>query len=593
MTSGMSAAAEVDEQDVRAAQQASEAFRLLLKGIKNIGIYRHAENRFPEFLQPAFEALNAFLEEFEILPLKLLPYTLEYKKQVIYEDQDKENLTYKFYRDGMRFLLFRRGLPIDELLRFVLIAISSLNDRQLFNEDTITRLWKENFSSIEWVVVENFGFSDMSEEEVEIEVEKIVAYLKHQLSANNDDITRFARLSAEDLELQLDDVDQVRGGIISGRTATPADKAWVQEEIYQEEKKRLFAKMVLIVFQILELDAEKEDHDMILDAVTQVLDTLLVSEDIKGAVALLQRFEKISMKPLPTVRLQIVNSIRQVFRRRMVEPQRLDSVKQYITLARPLDQEAVKAYLSICTEEELIPLVEMLTTMERAEGRAILIDVLAQLGKTHVDVFARRLEHNSSNVVKDMLAIIHKINPDNKYQIIAKCLEHPNVMIRLEGLKTLAKSQDERSLRYIEKAMKDEDIQMRLGACRALAARTPRRAMALFIKMMQDESFLSRDNRERIAIVTALGETKTDEALEYLSGIFEQKAGLFSRGKINDYKSLAIIGLLAHRSVSSFKVLAREVQNKNNPKEILEQAHKAALRLKQELEADRGQARRG
>ena len=54
------------------------------------------------------------------------------------------------------------------------------------------------------------------------------------------------------------------------------------------------------------------------------------------------------------------------------------------------------------------------------------------------------------------------------------------------------------------------------------------------MKMMQDEAFLSRDNRERIAVVTALGETKTDEALEYFSGIFEQKAGLFSRGKIND-----------------------------------------------------------
>src|SRR5688572_21623601 len=202
MSSGV--AAEVDQEDLRAAQEAAEAFRLLLKGIKNIGIYRHVENRFPEFLQPAFKALTAFLKENEILPLKLQPYTLEYKKQVIYEDQDKENLTYKFYRDGMRFLLFRRGIAIDELLRFVMIAISTLNDRQLFNEDTITRLWKENFQNIEWVVVENFGFSDMSEEEVEVEVEKIVAYLKHQLAANSDDITRFARFSVEDLELQLD-----------------------------------------------------------------------------------------------------------------------------------------------------------------------------------------------------------------------------------------------------------------------------------------------------------------------------------------------------------------------------------------------------
>src|SRR6185295_17648922 len=112
----------------------------------------------------------AFLELDPVLPLKLTPYTLEFKKQVIYEDQNKENLTYKFYRDGMRFLMFRQGLPIEELLRFVLIAMESRSEAAQFQEDTITRLWKEQFSSIEYVVMEGFGFGDMSEEEVQIEV---------------------------------------------------------------------------------------------------------------------------------------------------------------------------------------------------------------------------------------------------------------------------------------------------------------------------------------------------------------------------------------------------------------------------------------
>src|SRR5262245_28517117 len=108
-----------DPEIIRQAQQAAQAFSLLLKGIKNIGIYRHAESRYTEYLEPAHKALEGFLEVEGLLPLKLTPYTLEYKKHVIYEDQNKENLTYKFYRDGMRFLMFRQGLPIEELLRFV------------------------------------------------------------------------------------------------------------------------------------------------------------------------------------------------------------------------------------------------------------------------------------------------------------------------------------------------------------------------------------------------------------------------------------------------------------------------------------------
>ncbi len=577
----------VDAEEVAATEAAQNFFFLLLKAIKNIGIYRHAENRFAEFVQPAHAQLETFLSEHQVLPLKIGPYSLEYKKHVVYEDQDKENLTYKFYRDGLRYLVFREGIPVNELLKFVLLSVGGVTDEALFQEDMITRLWKEDFHYIEHVVVEGFGFGDLSEEQVEVEVEQIIGYLRKQLAANSDDVTRFARLSAEDLALELNDLDQVRGGIVSGRPATEQDKAHVQEELYFEEKNRLFAKMVLILFQILEFECDDSDYDMLLESFTQVLDTLLVSDDVKGAVALLQRFETIAGRQLPEGREQIVLRLAETFKRRMVEPQRLDTVGQYLALNRDLDDAAVRAYLDICGEEEIVPLVDLLAGMERQDARSILIDVLSSIGKKHVDVFARRLEHNSSNVVKDMLAIIHSINPDNKLQIIARCLEHPNIMIRLEGLKAFANSDDEIAVRYIEKAMADADLQLRLGAYRALAKKSPKRAAPVFVKRMHGDEYLLLDQRERIAVVTALGETKTQVALDYLSSIFSQKGSLFARGKVNELKHLAVVGLAAMANVPAFKVLAREVQNKKNGKDLMQAAHKAALRLKQELETQR------
>ncbi len=588
MQAATDGAMDADEQ--AATDDAKNFFFLLLKGIKNIGIYRHAENRYIEFIQPAHAALDAFLAEHQVLPLKIGPYSLEYKKHPVYEDQDKENLTYRFYRDGLRYLVFREGIPVEELLRFVLLSVNSVSDEALFQEDMITRLWKEEFQFIEHVVVEGFGFGELSEEEVEVEVEKIIGYLRKQLSANSQDITRFARLSAEDLELELNDLEQVRGGIVSGRPATEEDKAHVQEELYFEEKNRLFAKMVLILFQILEFECESADYDMLLESFTQVLDTLLVSEDVKGAVALLQRFETIAGRPLPEDRAQLIARLATNFKRRMLEPQRLDTVGQYLALNRELDEAAVQAYLAICGEEEIVPLVDLLSGMERPDARRILIEVLSKIGVRHVDVFARRLEHNSSNVVKDMLAIIHRINPDNKLQIISRCLDHPNIMIRLEGLKAFAKAEDDVAVRYIEKAMADSDLQLRLGAYRALAQKSPKRAAPIFVKRMHDEAFLSLDQRERIAVVTALGETKTQIALDYLASLFGQKGSLFARSKINDLKQLAIVGLVAMGNVPAFKVLAREVQNKKNGKELMQAAHKAALRLKQQLENERAGA---
>ncbi|MEO1231609.1 MAG: HEAT repeat domain-containing protein [Myxococcota bacterium] len=560
---------------------------LLLKGIKNIGIYRHAEERFADYLKPAHDALESILEEQGSLPLKLGPYTLHYKKHVVYEDEDRENLTYKFFKDGMRFIIFRHGIPLEEVLRFVLLAMENYSERALFHEDMITRFWKEDFQFIDDVVVDGFGFGDLSEEEVEVEVEKIIGYLRKQLAARSDDITRFARLSAADLELELADVEQVRGGIVSGRPAQEDDKARLQEELLHEQRTRLFAKMVLILFQVIELQAEPGDEEMLLEAVTQVLDLLLVSEDVKGAVALLQRFEKIQGRQMPRERKRMVTSMRDEFRRLMNEPHRLAAVGQYLALSKTLDERAVRAYLSACGEDELIPLVEMLQGMERAVARTLLIEVLAVIGRNHVEIFARRLEHNSSSVVKDMLAIIHAINPPGKIDIVARCLDHPNIMIRLEGLKTLAKSDEPESLKYIERALSDEDIQMRLGALRALALRSPERSAPLFIKQMQAGDFMQRESRERITIATALGETKSPAALTYLSGVFTQKSSIFGRGKVNEMKILAVTGLAAMRSLEAFHVLAQEVQNRNHSMEVLQACRKAALRLKEILEKER------
>ncbi len=573
-----------DEADDAVAQDIAQMFALLLKGLKNIGIYRHAENRYAEFLAPAHQMMSSFLEREMILPLKLGPYTLEFKKRVIYEDQNKENLTYKFYRDGMRFLIFRQGVPVEELLRFLLLILDSHADASYAHEDTITRLWKEDFRFIEYIVVEGFEFGDMTPEQVEIEVDRIVSYLRKQLEANSADVTRFARLDVEDLKLELSDVDQVRGGIISGRPARSEDKQWVQDELYLEEKKRLFAKMVLILFQLLERDCRESDLAAMTESFVQVLDSLLVSEDVRGAVAVLHRFDKIGTKnTLGEEQRGLVRRIRDTFARRMAEPERLQTVTQYMALSKSLDELAVRSYLSVLSADQVPLLLDMLEGMERAEARRILVEVCAELGKNDVDQFALRLSHRSSNVVKDMLAIIDRIDPPNKLDLYAKCLDHPNIVVRLDVLKTIGRASGERALKYLEKAARDPEIQLRMQAYRMLAVRSSDRAVPLLGEVFAAPDFLDRDKREQAAIVLGLGDARTPEALQMLTAPLLVKTTLFNRAKTTDMKLLAIRGLAAARTVEAFNLLAREVQNRNHPKEVLEAAHKAALRLRAEL----------
>jgi len=575
--------------DGAAVREAAEVFQLLLKGIKNIGIYRHAETRYIEYLEPAHRALTRFLERHESLPLKLKPYALEYDGETIYEDEDRENLTYKFYKDGVRYLIFRAGIPREELLAFVLLSIESLKDSQLFQEDMVTRLWKQDLAYIEHIVVEGFGFGDLSEDEVQIEVDKVIGLLRKQLAANSDDIARFARLSLEDLDLQMSDVEQVRGGIISGRPARPADKGRLQDALLAEQKELVFRKMVLILFQMLEYDFEPEDYDMMSEATGQVLDSLILSEDIRGAVALVERFDRILKRDLPAHRKVMIERLRDGTKHKMLETQRLEAVANYLTLARDIDDEAVRTYLSECREEHVPLMLELLSKAERTDARRVLVDVLSKLAKSQLPLLGQKIESGSTATVRDVLAIIERIDPPNKLALIAKTFRHDNIGVRLEGLKQLAKSSEPEALRYIERAAADPDIQIRLGAYRALVQRSPRRASEFFVQAARADGFSAKDQREKTAVYVALGHTRTEAALKFLGSIFETKSNLLQRSRVNEQKLLSLAGLQAFGTFEAFQILKREIQNRNNSKEIMQAARKAALQLREKLERSRGQ----
>jgi hypothetical protein len=188
-----------------------------------------------------------------------------------------------------------------------------------------------------------------------------------------------------------------------------------------------------------------------------------------------------------------------------------------------------------------------------------------------------------------MLAIIDIIDPPDKLDLYANCLEHPNIMIRLEGLKILAHSGSEAAIRHLERAARDEDIQMRLAAYRALAQRHPARSIPMLKTRMRSDSFSGLDRREQIAISMALGETKSVDALRFFKSMLARKGSFFSRSKQNELKLIVIKGLVAMRTVESFNLLSAEIQNRNHAKDVLEELHRAAVRLRSELSGSGGQ----
>ncbi|MFN7133815.1 MAG: HEAT repeat domain-containing protein, partial [Myxococcales bacterium] len=508
----------------RSKLEAAKEFAFhLAKGIKNIGIYRHNTGKYPEYVGKAYEAVQKFTSQFGPMSIKVEAQCFSMFKQPIFEADSADNLPYKFYSDGIRHLIFRPELSLDEFLKFVLIALSDPKR----GEDVLSQMWKGGFENIEYIVVEGFSVGEMNDEEVAVEVDKIVGYLYARLRSDSEDYMRFARVSAEDLEMKLEGVDQMRGVVVAGETADEKYIQKIQEEIKEDEESRLFPKIVTCVFQVID-EGGLTDVDALRDIFVQLLDSMLLQEDFATINALLVKFRAMERDP---ARAEIAGSLKTYFQQKMGEEQRIRRIGDILASTRLKQPQDVFRYLYSLDEAAVVPLLEVLETIDVPENRQIVCDALAALGKNMPDPFVNRLQSEKSQTVRDMIYVIDKCDFPDKLKYFGETLKNPNLAVRLEVLAILSKSKTEQCRRFIVAALTDQNAQMRIQAAKVLPNMSPEKAMQDLMRLIKSPDFEKREQREKEAVYQALGATNQQGALAHFAALLQQKS-LLRRAKL-------------------------------------------------------------
>ncbi len=580
-----SAAEQLNEEE---SQQRIEEMRAffdqLQRAIKTIGIYRHNTSHYGEYLDRAYKMLAALLDRYSSVTLKVDQLGFKYYDETIYEeDATDQNIAHKFYRDGVRILIFRNGLSPEELLNFVLICLTNFHASEFVYDDMVSLMWKAEFSSIEYVVVETFAVGTETQEEAKAEVDKIVNFLYKRLTANTDDRFKFARISLEDLEIELDDVEQAKGLVIKGNPATSEEKAAIVSQLEDQDDDRALPKLVVIIFKVIEEELDQDLGQAIEDVFIQLLDSFLIHEDFRGINQILRKFKGMARKQLPPGNLARIQQIERTFAAKMGEAERIGRVADVLdTAAEIKEPQEVYRYLTRLEEQAIMPLLQALERMERQEARHLICDSLAALGKDQIDTFVRRLESSKANLVRDMLYIIDKLNPPDRLNMIAKLLDHPNLAIRIEALNTIGSGGDESCRGYVLKALNDGEAQMRISAARLLANFDIAKATRTLMTIVQDAGFSKKAPQEQAAIYAALAMTNMPDAMAH----FRQElrsASLISKKKLSEHKRNIVNGLAMSGSISAYKLLKAELERGFKEEDVAEAAERACAKLKEKL----------
>ncbi|HSP18586.1 MAG TPA: HEAT repeat domain-containing protein [Myxococcaceae bacterium] len=547
----------------------------LLKGIKQIGMYRHNEAKYTEYLEKAHAAVREYTTRWGPLVFKVEQQNFQLFDQPLFAEDTP--LPFKFWRDGIRQFIFRPGLRPDELLSFTLVALSDVEKQ---GEDTVAQLWRSPLDNLEYVVVEGFKVDGFSDEEVQVAVDRVVEYLYSRLRSHSDDFLRFARVSAEDLELKLEGVEQVRGAVIAGMTATDGLKARLQKEITEEEQSRLFPKLVSSIFQVAE--AGVEDPQLLEEMFLQLLDALLLQEDFAIINQIVLKLRAMEDRP----GMSGIRRLKATFVDKMGEEQRLVRVADVLRTARPAVLPDIGRYLGSLPPTVLPILLDLLETLDAPEHRLVLCDVIAEFCKVSPVAVVQRLSSERPMTVRDMVYVLERAQHPERMQFFGRVLKHRNLAVRLDVMGTIARGRSAESRRLIAEALKDDNAQVRVQAARLLPEYDREQGYQDLVAVVKSKDFKKRSAEEQAAFYTSLGSTGLPAAMSFMSQLLSEKAQIWNRGRVVEDKLLAIHGLAGVQSIQSYKALQAVTEDRGQPSEVLVAARRALGETRKRLFGD-------
>jgi len=548
--------------------RARDFFGSFLKGLKRLAVYRHDPKRFPEFLAQAHQLLGVCLGGAP-LALDVEPERLSLHGEALLPEGTPETLAQELYRDGIRQLVFRPEVSLDELVSFALIAAGEGGARR--GADLQAALWAAALPHVGYVAVKGLGVESGqggSEGGETSPADALVAGLGQQLAAVDPGI------EAEAAELQ--GIEPVTlGGEAEGLTAELAKR--IQDEL-AEDGRLVFSKLAELLVQLLPEEMAANAQGL-WEQILRLADTLLARGEADAALRLL---DSIGAAPAGA-------EARASLLERLTEPDHLGPLLELLRgppVARP---DALRSYLAALPPARVLPtLLEALAGFATPENRRLACDALAALCGGDPALFEAQLDGDSPTAVHDALYVLDKLELAGKARFFTRAMHNRSADVRLEVLDVLVSSQTPGVRSFLSSALADPSPLVRGRAARALVEADPAAGARELQKAAQAPEFGKRTAEERGAVYAALGWSGQPEALGFLARVLQKSAGLFGRKAAQEEKLLAIAALAESGSIAAFKLLEAFVQGgaAEGP-EVLVPARKAMHDIQQALRGKR------
>ena len=540
---------------------------------RSFKLYSRNNEMIVKFTGELYDKITAFLEKRDSLVFAIRPTQFLYSDEAVYENDDRsESFAFKLYKDGVRQLAFYQGLDKRELVDIIDIISTNFDSFQYADEDIVTLLWKHDFDKISYVVVEAFA-EDVSEDEkadYKANIDAIVNLVKTDVPPEN--AIRSARLSVDDIVIaqQREEKDD---DLLSAPPFTPSTAAnifavaeaefqRIAAEIQAMETQSSVDDMVEVVFEIFEQEDNVEDMNDLVEVVLQLLDTYILSGDLRRVNALLKRLRFLE-KPEYAPNFRFRGVIAQIFAK-LSDANRLQQIMVHLNNNTIKGAQGdVFTYFSL-QDPRVVPVtLDLLAEIQAVQTRRLVVDSMILLAKGRPEHFASRLRSDKWFIVTDMLYALGKMGGERALPYLLDTFAnttHPRV--RQEVVSALRKYHTPEVRQMMLTALDDGDGQVRQLALRHLANARDTSVVPILSDRMGKKEFADAALEEKKRYFTALAMIGGQQLVPFFRDHLTTR-GLLNKIHLDEMRAGAATALGIVGSPEAIQILEAGIQSTN------------------------------
>jgi hypothetical protein len=506
-------------------------------------------------LQKSFEILQdrlaSFLDVNASLTLLVKESDLVYGSTVVYTSDDKlDSLAFALYKDGIRLLSFRDGLPRRELHKFMR-ALNDARDADPYQADLVTILWEKDLSYITYRAVDAY---------LEDDEKRRIEALVQKCSDTPAEVPHGDTYPGSDFFTKELGISPSRGLPSAGRRRRKfreTDVRRIAREILDEEDQAILRRCSDICLEILNEAPRPDTFDRVVDFLGRICDWLVTSGEFLPACTIVSDLRAIADsqnldEPRKSSIMETIN--------RLGERQKVRQLGTQLENVSESRAEEIFAYLALLSPVAVDTLCEILADCEVRKIRYLLCRAISVIGKNEPQRLRHFINDKRWFFVRNVVMILGMMANPGGIPLLRQAASHPEDRVRREVARSVGRIRSPEGLDVLEKLISDGNKMVRIATLSALRDVGSGKARDFLEPIITDKSFGKTSTDEKREVMRTYG-SLGEESFEFLEAIID---GQLSHMDENT-RAVAVYGIAMIQSDETLRFLRSLISEERGP----------------------------